>query len=221
MNTKEYGDIIAEYNDILCGVKTRFSKTASLTETTVREIARFAFEYYLKWTPKDIAERCNGEILEKLKLDSLFKTYVDFPKELNPKVDYFYYAHWIYPNSVSYNIRKGVLKVYRGILNKSRKSFSINFFNDDFALERAEICLQEALTHKEFKDDHELYAFFASEDGAKFIEDYKLGKPLQAFYKNPLIFLHSALPDEYKNSFWFNYYIFKPQFIARLEALAK
>ena len=78
-----YADIIAEYNDILCGIKKRFSKDANINEVTAREVGRFAFDYYMQWTPHDIKTRLTKEILKQLKLDKLFEKYADFPHELN------------------------------------------------------------------------------------------------------------------------------------------
>ena len=140
-----YLDIIAEYNDILCGIKKRFSKDANINEVTAREVGRFAFDYYMQWTPHDIKTRLTKDILKQLKLDKLFEKYADFPHELNSKKDMYYYAHWLYPEIIPYDIRNSVLNVYRGVLDGKRNLFSMNFFNDDYALERAEICLQEAL----------------------------------------------------------------------------
>ena len=88
----------------------------------------------------------------------------------------------------------------------------MNFFNDDYALERAEICLQEALKRTEFKNEYEMYKFFASDEAAKFLDKFRLTKPAQMYYKNPVQFLHSALPEHNKNEFWFNYFIFLPQY---------
>lgn len=209
-------DIIAEYNDILCGIKKRFSKDANINEVTAREVGRFAFDYYMQWTPHDIKTRLTKEILKQLKLDKLFEKYADFPHELNSKKDMYYYAHWLYPDIIPYDIRNSVLNVYRGVLDGKRNLFSMNFFNDDYALERAEICLQEALKRNEFKNEYEMYALFASDQAAEFLEKYKLSKPAQMYYKTPMHFLYSALPDSYQNEFWFNYFIFLPQYKRRV-----
>ena len=209
-------DIIAEYNDILCGIKKRFSKDANINEVTAREVGRFAFDYYMQWTPHDIKTRLTKEILKQLKLDKLFEKYADFPHELNSKKDMYYYAHWLYPDIIPYDIRNSVLNVYRGVLDGKRNLFSMNFFNDDYELERAEICLQEALKRNEFKNEYEMYALFASDQAAEFLEKYKLSKPAQMYYKTPMHFLYSALPDSYQNEFWFNYFIFLPQYKRRV-----
>ena len=188
-----YADVIAEYNDILCGIKKRFSKDANINENSAREVRRFAFSYYLRWSPQDIKTRLTKDILKRLKLDKLFEKYADFPHELNSKKDMFYYAHWLYPNIIPYDIRTSVLNVYRGVLDGKRNLFSMNFFNDDYALERAEICLQEALKRNEFKNEYEMYALFASDKAADFLEKYKLSKPVQMYYKNSPILLRFYL----------------------------
>lgn len=211
-----YAEAIAEYNDILCGIKKRFSKDAIINEKSAREIGRFAFSYYLQWSPMDIKTRLTKDILKQLKLDKLFEKYADFPHELNSKTDMYYYAHWLYPDLIPYDIRSSVLSVYRGILDGKRTLFSMNFFNDDHALERAEICLQEALKRNEFKNEYEMFALFASDKANDFLEKYKLTKPAQMYYKSPIHFLYSSLPLENQNEFWFNYFVFLPQYNKRL-----
>lgn len=217
MIQQSYAEAIAEYNDILCGIKKRFSKDVSMNEKIAKEIGKFAFSYYMQWTPLDIKTRLTKDVLRKLKLDKLFEKYSDFPHELNSKKDLFYYAHWLYPEVVPYDIRTGVLNVYKGILDGRRQLFSMNFFNDDYALERAEICLQEALKRYEFKNEYEMYKLFASEEANDFLKEYRLEKPTQMYYKSPLYFLYSALPETYQNEFWFNYFVFLPQYKKRVK----
>ena len=209
-------EAIMEYNDTLCGIKKRFSKDIVMNEKVAREIGRFAFSYYMQWTPHDVKTRLTKEILKQLNLDRLFEKYANFPHELNSKKDMFYYAHWLYPEEIPYDVRSSVLKVYTDILDGKRNLFSMNFFNDDYALERAEMCLQEALKRNEFKNEYEMYALFASDKAADFLEQYKLTKPAQMYYKTPMHFLYSALPEEYKNEFWFNYFVFLPQYKKRV-----
>lgn len=212
MIQQEYMDVIMEYDDILCGVKKRFSKDMVLNEKSVRAIGRFAFKYYMQWTPLDIKNKVTIDVLKKLNLDKLFEKYAGFPHELNTKKDTYYYAHWLYPELIPYDVRSSVLQVYIDVLDGKRNLFSMNFFNDDYALERAEICLQEALKRTEFKNEYEMYKFFASDEAAKFLDKFRLTKPAQMYYKNPVQFLHSALPEHNKNEFWFNYFIFLPQY---------
>ena len=207
---------IMEYNDILCGIKKRFSKDVTMNEKIAKEIGRFAFTYYMQWTPHDIKTRLTKDILKQLSLDKLFEKYANFPHELNSKKDMFYYAHWLYPESIPYDIRGSVLNVYTGVLDGKRNLFSMNFFNDDYALERAEICLQEALRRNEFKSEYEMYALFASDKAVEFLEKYKLTKPAQMYYKTPMHFLYSALPEDYQKEFWFNYFVFLPQYKKRV-----
>lgn len=216
MIQQAYAEAIMEYNDILCGIKKRFSKDTILNDKTAREIGKFAFSYYLRWTPRDIQTRLTRDILKQLKLDKLFEKYADFPHELNAKKDMYYYAHWLYPELIPYDIRNSVLNVYRGVLDGKRALFSMNFFNDDYALERAEICLQEALKRNEFKNEYEMYALFASDRVGEFLEKYKLTKPTQMYYKTPLHFLYSSLPESYQNEFWFNYFVFLSQYKKRV-----
>ena len=218
MIQQEYMSVIMEYDDILCGVKKRFSKDMILNEKSVRAIGRFAFHYYMRWTPQDIKNKLTLDVLQKLKLDKLFEKYADFPHELNAKKDTYYYAHWLYPDIIPYDIRASVLQVYQDVLNGKRNLFSMNFFNDDYALERAEICLQEALKRTEFKNEYEMYELFADPQRAnEFLEKFRLTKPAQTYYKSAVQFLHSALPEHNKNEFWFNYFLFLPQYLRKVQ----
>lgn len=212
-----YANVIEEYNDILCGIKKRYTANVILNDKSVRAIGQYAMAYYMEWTPYDVKEKLTLDILKKLKLDRIFEKYSDFPHELNQKKDMFFYAHWLYPNEIPYDIRAGVLNVYRDILDGKRRLFTMNFFADDYALERAEICLQEALKRHEFKNVQEMYELFSSEQAYDFLENYKLSKPNQMYYHSPLIFLHSALPSDLRCEFLYNYYIFLPQYKKQID----
>jgi hypothetical protein len=135
----------------------------------------------------------------------LFKEYSDFPHELNSRKDMFYFAHWLYPDEIPYDVAKHVLDVYKGVLAGKRK-FSMCFFDDDFAMERAEICLLAAINSHGFANVKQLYDFFSSDKGDTFIKSCKLDKPMKMYYKTPLKFLHFTLPEEYQNEYLYKAY---------------
>lgn len=201
---------ILEYNNILCGVQKNFSK-GLITEKEVKEIGRFAFEYYLQWSPWDIYTRLTKDVLVRLRLDRLFKAYSDFPHELTASKDLFYYAHWLYPHIIPYDVGKGVLNVHKGVMADKRR-YSMNFFDDEYGMDRAEICLLNAINSHGFANIREMYEFFGSDQGDDFIKAQKLEKPMLIYYKTPLKFFYSAIPEKYKSDFWYNYYNFKGQY---------
>lgn len=198
--------LISEYNDVALGLR-KSVRTAKASDEQVAALARHVFEYYLQWSPKDIESKLNYELLGKLQLKNIFNERFQFPHELNMKKDCFYYAHLLYPEQIGYDLQSQIIRTYQQVLSGERRTFPANFFGDDDALERAEICLREALRTKSFPNIASMYKFFASDEAIPFLTKMKLNKPLQAYYKNPLTFLHYALGTT-QSSLWYNYYIF-------------
>ena len=206
---RDYLGYVQEYNNIMLDKQKRFTNHSALNQDVVLEIMRYAFDYYLNWDPYDVRDNLNAEILDKLKLTRFMK-YVEFPYELEKTRDFFYIAHLCYPNVIKYSIRDAVLRVYRKVLSGEEKGFFKNFFSDEFAEARAEICLQEMISKTmSFKSVRDMYKQFSEPEILKKLNNAMLLRPCQQLFITPLDYLHESLPDKWKNDFWYHYYQFE------------
>lgn len=206
--------LYAEYERIYCGIRKNFSSSVFFpgmklqNEANAKIIFRYAFEHFLNWTPMDIKQNINWEILQKMKLDTLVK-YLDFPGELLPKQDLYYIAHILYPAVVRYNSSDVVISTYKRVLDRQIYRFPRNFFDDEKGKERAILCFRYMINHfLSAKDMKELYYYFAGPEGKKTISTYQLAIPCSLFYAHPLDFLHDAA-DTQKDEFLYHYLRFK------------
>ncbi len=215
-------EVIYEYENVLLGNKNtissyHFNQSPDNNEKTAIEIVRYAVEHYLRWTPEYLCEALSWDIIRLLKLDSIIK-YIRFPPEADEEKDLFIIAHKLYPHRIRVNLREKTLLVYKRVLDGTIYKFPKGFFGDNKGINRALICLQYALSqYTQFDDVGDMYAFFSTPRGTKFLKQYKLYAPCIAMYKYPIDYIHDALPNNVdrtqnlaaKDEFWYMYYRFK------------
>lgn len=206
-------EILYEYDLIYLGKKYEFSKSFFSNNTRHNEalaigVLKHAIEYYLKWTPEVTVKFLNEEIIDLMKLKQVMN-YIKFPKELDPKKDYFYVAHLMYPDIIPYNVKDIVIKGYKRILKGEKCKFMKNYMSGIGGYINAEICFQYMLEqYLQFSSIEEMYNYFSSPEGIKTLRQYRLLGICTDMYESPLEFLHQSLTNEQKDDFWYHYYRF-------------
>lgn len=197
------------YDQVLLGRKKTIGK--ELFEMTVNgrkeynpvdedrsiKIIKYAFEYYLGWSPSRIWEEISEEILEKMKLSSLVNQRVRFPVELlDTKENLKYLVCRMYPDLYHYRPEHAVINYYDRVLSGEIKRFKKGFFSkeDNSGKDRAAICLRRALElDGRFASREEMYDFFCRSEGRQFISTHKLGSACRDLFEFPICFLHYAV----------------------------
>lgn len=210
----EDSSLYYNYEQILLDEKRVFAKyffsgIDAVCEKNALRVMKFAFENYLRWTPEELADNLNEEILKKLKLLYLVK-YVRFPAELDPKEDYFYIAHKLYPEKIKYDVVESTRRVFNRVVDGNRKKFPKGFFSDSDGDERACLCFQRMLAQSEltFHSIKETYQFFSTSKGNSMLIKYRLYSQMHHFFGTALDFLHESLSDEERSPLWLHYYSF-------------
>lgn len=105
---------INEYEKILCGERIDFSTTFINRDTDIKTllgIIRYAVENVLCWSPEEMAERFDNDIIKRLHLHAV--TYkITFPHDLNKETDMYYYAELLYPGTCTEKRRKSAREYY-------------------------------------------------------------------------------------------------------------
>lgn len=204
---------IAEYEDTLLNKRKAVSNYYFSYEKTgnmrlALQIMQYAFDTYLKWSPQELRDSLTLEIMERLKLKP-FLRYIQFPPELNPRKDLFYIAWQLYPNTVHYSVKDLILRVYQNLLDKKIQKYPKEFFTGTDGLLRAQVCLQYMISqHLTFRSVREMYAYFASHDCEKVLRKYRLFTVCCDLFESPLEYLHTALPKEQQQIFWYRFFQF-------------
>lgn len=222
-----YSEILYEYEMILLNKKTTFSsfffsENAERNEKKALYVFRFAIENYLRWTPEQTKSCINYAIIDELKLNSLLK-YIRFPPELDERDNMFVLVGKIYPNVVQLNPKEITLKVYKRVLEKDLYKFPKEYLSgDQKGRNRAIVCFQYMLSQfTNFKNTKEMYCYFSTANGPKLLKKYRLNVACVSLFVYPIDFLHSALPKNQKDEFWYRYYKFKISNTEQIRALKK
>jgi len=213
-----YGDILHDYESILLGNKVyptecffnAFDETQR--EKNALKVFKLAFEYFLKWSPEEVKDKVNLQVIKDMKLLPYIK-YIVFPPELEPLEDLWYLAIKLYPYKFGYNQRENINKMFRKVISGKLKKLPKDYLSDSEGELRACICLQYLITnYKQFTSYEEMYDFFASMEGKNFLKQYRLLTPCTELFDTPIDFLHASLPTKNKKVFWRDFYRLNDRF---------
>lgn len=209
-------EIKSEYENILLRKKKNYSSSLfnssdENNEKTALVIMRYAFESFLQWTPQDIKNCINWEILQTMKLDTLIK-HIKFPGELTPRTDLDYIAHLLYPNIIHFDSKEKTLRIYKNVLSKKVYRYPREFWEGPEGEARARFCLRYMLQNcMVFHNVEEIYKAFSGREGIKILKDYQLYVPCELIFGSPVDYLHVTLSQSQKDEFLYHYYKFKQQ----------
>lgn len=175
-------------------------------EARALKIIRYAFEYYLGWTPEQVRVNIDADILKRLKVDSMVRQRIKFPVELEPMENLQYLVHKLYPDRFYYDEKRSIEDYYDRILNGETARFKKGFFaqGDNSGRKRAEICFRRMLQMiGPFTDVHQLYDLFSSTKGNQTLAKFKLSAAARDLYGFPIDFLHDALPASERDELYY------------------
>lgn len=205
--------LMFEYDLILVGKKNSFSPFFFNYNNEHNQIAalfifQYAIEKYLKWTAEEARVYFTYEVAKLMKLDGIIR-YIQFPAELDPKVDLFYIIHLIYPKKVKYDKKDLILRTYKEVLSGRLYKFPKEYLSGSMGVIRACVCFQYMVTqYLPFNNIEEMYKFFSSTNGIKALKKYRLYAICTDIFDYPIDYLHEALNSKQKNEFYYHYYKF-------------
>lgn len=216
-------NFIEEYEEILMGERKEFSQyffeTNVETETIILECIRYACENLLHWTPKQACALFDASIVDLMKLTPLIN-YIQFPSELEKEKDFYYIMHRLYPRLVPFSVEDSVINMYKRILN-GKAQFPRDYATGTEGVTKLCICLQYAIEHfHPFCSVKDMYEFFASTEGIRFLKKYQLFTIMSYLGLDALTLLHETLPDVQRSMFYYTYYNFEKNYTKYTRQLA-
>ena len=168
-------------------------------------LMKYIFENILEWTPYMIRDYFTPEIAKWLHIDYCVAK-IPFPPELDHNNDYFFVAHYLYPDILPYNKKKAVLEVYNRERNKKSPKFPRKFFQDKAGKDNLDICLKYIISENFYAMDNKaIYDYFSDIKRAKkFIDDCSLATPVKNHYSSVLNAIHSVLPEGDKDETYYH-----------------
>jgi len=218
--------VLCEYDQILIGKKKSFAPTYfpfndEQNEKLALDVFKYAVENYLEWTPEETKMYLNADIIKQMKLNFVTR-FIRFPAELDPKKDFFYIAHLMYPDKIKYNTKELILNVYKKVLDGTLCKFPKEYKEGARGFMCAGVCFQYMLEqYFQFSGIEELYEYFASSNGMKALKQYRLASMCSEMFESPLDYLHESLPNRQKNEFLYRRYKFEASNAAQVKQLKK
>lgn len=210
--------LLYEYSLILMGELNAFSSAYFGNKSVDNKgFAQFifhqAFEVFLRWTPDEVYQMFDKEILLRMKLDKVIG-YLNLPPEIERNQDYHLIAAYLYPETIHVDASELVIQTYEAVLkgqeNGGLYKFPKHYFDGQTGRQRAHICFRYMIEHQcSFNSVKEMYLFFSSDAGTRLINNQGLKLVLKDVFHSPVLFLHESLPDGMKDEFWYHYYEFQ------------
>lgn len=221
--------VLMEYEQILLGntIDSRSKFTANYISKQADEhyalhLLRYVFEEMLDWDPIVTREYLSGELIDKLKLRVVANS-IQFPPELNPKTDYFYFAWKMYPDMVHVSRRELTLNVYEKVLQGKLLKYPKGFFLKLHGEVNKAICLNYAIEQYLHPNSiEETYKFFADKKKAvQFLTKYRMVDIYREQYSDPLDLLHDCLNSSQKDELLYQFYKFNNALKEEMHLAAK
>lgn len=208
-------NFIEEYEEILIGERTDFSQyffeSSVSTQDLVIECIRYACEDLLNWTPRQVCSLFHARTVDLLKMHLLIQ-HIDFPLELEKDKNLSYLLHLLYPDLVPFSVKNSVINIYKQIL-AGKVQFPRGYATGEEGVAKVCFCLQYAIEHYHpFASVKEMYEFFSSMEGVRFLKKYGLFSLMNLLGLDPLSLLHEALPPNQRDDFYFLYYSFQKKY---------
>lgn len=203
--------IIEDYEDILLGKRKTFSNWYftgdKATDLDVAlEAFKYCFEILLEWDVDTVFQNVNRQVVEDMKLISLWRNKIVVPKSVNKSKDFSYIAYLLYPDKYSQNTREQTIEIYKNLLAGKILKMPKNMFDDEKGIVKAAYCLQYLVTeHLTYNSIEDVYDQFRQPDIRSFLTEYSLWLPCECFFDDPVDYLHFSIPDKYKNKIAYDY----------------
>lgn len=214
-NLSLLSNFIEEYEELLIGKRTDFSQyffeSTVCTQDLVVECIRYACEELLNWTPRQVCSLFHAQTVELMKLQVLIQ-HINFPFELEKDRNLSYVLHLLYPDLVPFTVKSSVINIYKQILD-GKIQFPRNYATGEEGVAKLCICMQYAIEHYHpFSSVKEMYEFFSSMEGVRFMKKYGLFTLMNLLGMDSLSLLHEALPPDQRDNFYFIYYSFQKNY---------
>ena len=177
-------------------------------ERTAVELIRYAFENILGWEKDDIKKKLDTYMLTVMRLTKLLK-YIEWPVEVK-KGNLQYVLYLLYPDDFQMNPQELTVDTYLKIL-ANETNFPKEYFIGTEGFYRYCICFKYAITNfKAFKSVEEIYLFFSSPAGNRFLVKYKIFTPVEILTIDVYDVIHAITEGmEYSDAYYVLYKLTK------------
>lgn len=169
---------------------------------------RYCIEKILKWDLPQALLKFDEYIIKAMKMDKLI-SYIDWP----PEVDYGapkYILSLLYPDKIKIDRQALVETTFLRVLSDEKNpQFPREYFTGPNGFYRFCVCLKYLIeNYKTFSSLDELYKYFLSPEGKKFLYAYRLKVPADQFDISIPDCIHYITADQPDGELYYCYYSF-------------
>ena len=189
--------------------------TSERQQSLALEVIRFAVENYLRWKPEDVARYMTKEVLDKMRLSSLVRRYIEFPVEYSKDYELTYLCYLLYPDIYHLDMEEQVMHLYGKIMSGEVPNFPSQWMESDQGIMRFQIIFCYVLSGLRYSSIEAAYKDFASPEGPKIMKKYKIYNFATKIFPDVFTAFHFSLPDEdsdgnpLRNDFLYSYLQFE------------
>lgn len=184
------------------------AEAALANEKRALRCIRYALEEILQWDADKAIKQFDRYIIKIMKLEKLL-TYISFPPEV-PFGDPRYILSLLYPDKIRMNQQDLIEEVYERVLKGDGKQFPREYFVGGIGFRRFCFCLKYLLENKKtFTTVEEIYEFFNSAAGKKFLYEYRLKVPADQFAISMTDVIYAITKTEPYSALLYHYYRFQ------------
>lgn len=174
---------------------------------------KYAIEEILQWDEEEAVKKFDDYIIRMLKLTKML-SYIDFPMEV-PFGDARYILSLLYPERVKTNQEQLIRDIYQGVLSGDGRQFPREYFAGGIGFKRFCYCIKLLLeNYKTFDNIEDIYLFFDSPTGKKFLYNYRLKVPADQFAINMLDVIKYITQEEPDSELIYHYIQWKREYDA-------
>lgn len=172
---------------------------------------KYAIEEVLQWDEDTAVKKFDDYIIREMKLYKII-SYIDFPTEV-PMGDARYILSLLYPHRVRMNQEKLIEDIYKGVLEGNGKQFPREYFAGGIGFKRFCYCIKFLLeNYMPFDNIEDIYTFFDSPQGKKFLYEYRLKVPADQFAINMLDVVRYITKEDPDSELIFHYIQWKKEY---------
>lgn len=210
--------LFVEYDDLLINRIDEFdfsnfygNEASEINERIALSVVKYAIEDILKWDKTTALKKFDEYIIKAMKLDRIVK-YIDYPPEI-PVGNAKYILSLIYPSDVKINQQLLCAETFANVINSNGKQFPRDYFAGGVGFQRFCYCIKYLIeNYKPFAGIPEMYEFFLSPAGKKFLSLYRLQTPIYQFKLDMCLALKYITKNHPDCELYYTYYKFMEEY---------
>lgn len=184
------------------------AEAALANEKRALRCIRYALEEILQWDADKSIKQFDRYVIKVMRLEKLL-SYISFPPEV-PFGDPRYILSLLYPDKVRMNQQDLIEEVYERVLKGDGKQFPREYFVGGIGFRRFCFCLKYLIENKKtFTTVEEIYEFFNSAAGKKFLYEYRLKVPADQFAISMMDAIYNITKREPHSTLLYHFYCFQ------------